>query len=103
MNLLPENATNIDVENATVDFFTYTRNDVTYYQFDTSMCEPPEPMVNSMIGLKLIDSTDHKLVMINHKKPMGLLEKISQDYDIYTEYLDDGHIKLIFSCKNVRD
>jgi hypothetical protein len=99
MKLLPENATKIDVTGATVDFYTYIKNGVTYYQFDSSQCEVPGPMVNAMSGLKLIDSTDHKLVMINHKKPMGLLEKISKDYDIVIEHLEDGRVKLIFGYK----
>ncbi|WP_345993091.1 hypothetical protein [Sulfurimonas sp. HSL-1716] len=99
MNVLPEYATKIDVPGATVDFYTYTRNDVTYYQFDTSLCEPPFPMVNAMRGIELINATDHKLVMINHKKPIGLFEKIKQNYDIFTEDLEDGRVKITFSYK----
>ncbi|MBU0719995.1 hypothetical protein KJ877_01495 [bacterium] len=102
MSLLPENATKVDVRGATVDFSTYVKNGVTYYQFDTSACVPPEPMVNAMCGLQLIDSTDHKLVMINHKKPMALLEKVSQNYQIDIEYLDDGRIKMIFTQKVIQ-
>jgi len=39
------------------------------------------------------------VVMINHKKPMGLLDKIGENYDIETEKLDDGRVKLTFSYK----
>ncbi len=99
MELLPPNAEKIDVEGATVDFYKYVKDGVTYYQFDTSRCGPPEPMVNAMSGLKLIDSPDKKLVMINHKKPMGLLDKIGDKYDIETESLEDGRVKLIFGYK----
>ena len=89
----------IDVPGATVPFFTYTIGETQYYEFDTSKCGPPEPMVNAMAGLKLIDSPNKKVVMINHKKPMGLLDKIGENYDIKTEKLDDGRVKLIFSYK----
>jgi hypothetical protein len=89
----------IEVEGATVPFFEYKIGETQYYEFDTSKCGPPEPMVNAMAGLRLIDSPDKKLVMINHKKPMGLLDKIGENYGIETEELDDGRVKLTFSYK----
>ena len=89
----------IEVPGATVPFFTYKEGETQVYEFDTSKCGPPEPMVNAMAGLKLIDSPDKKLVMINHKKPMGLLAKIEENYLIEEEALSDGRVKLIFSYK----
>ncbi len=89
----------IEIEGATVPFFTYKIGETQYYEFDSSKCGPPEPMVNAMAGLKLIDSSDKKLVMINHKKPMGLLNKIGENYTIEEENLADGRVKLIFSYK----
>jgi len=89
----------IEVPGATVPFFTYTLGETQYFEFDTSKCGPPEPMVNAMAGLKMINSADKKVVMINHKKPMGLLDKIGENYDIETEKMDDGRVKLIFSYK----
>jgi len=56
-------------------------------------------MVNAMAGLKLVNENT-KLAMINHKKPGGLLTKIGENYDIKSETLDDGRIKLIFSYKS---
>jgi len=93
------NKTAIEVEGATVPFFTYTMGETQYYEFDTSKCGPPEPMVNAMAGLKMIDGPHKKVVMINHKKPMGLLDKIGENYTIDTEKMDDGRVKLIFSYK----
>lgn len=89
----------IEVEGATVPFYEYTIGETQYYEFDTSKCGPSEPMVNAMAGLKMIDSPNKKVVMINHKKPMGLLDKIGENYEIETEKLDDGRVKLIFSYK----
>jgi len=89
----------VEVPGATVPFFTYTIGETQYYEFDTSKCGPPEPMVNAMAGLKMVDSPNKKVVMINHKKPMGLLDKIGENYDIKTEKMDDGRIKLIFSYR----
>ena len=89
----------VEVPGATVPFFTYTEGETQYYEFDTSKCGPPEPMVNAMAGLKMIDSPNKKVVMINHKKPMGLLDKIGENYDIEAENMEDGRVKLIFSYK----
>lgn len=89
----------IEVLGATVPFYTYNIGETQYYEFDTSKCGPPEPMVNAMSGLKLIKSFNQKLVMINHKKPMGLLDKVGENYEIATEKMEDGRIKLIFSYK----
>jgi len=89
----------LEVMGATVPFFTYTMGETQYFEFDTSKCGPPDPMVNAMAGLKLVDAPNKKLVMINHKKPMGLLEKISANFDITDEKLEDGRVKLVFSYK----
>ena len=90
----------IQVPGATVPFFTYKMGETQYFEFDTSKCGPPEPMVNAMAGLKLIDSADKKLVMINHKKPMGLLDKIGENFNLESEEkLNDGRVKLIFGYK----
>lgn len=99
MKQLPENAERIDVEGADVDFFTYEDNGVRIFQFDSSMTGPPSPMVNAMCGLKLIDGTDKKLVMINHKPPMGLFPKIEDRYSYIVQELEDGKHKIVFSLK----
>jgi hypothetical protein len=50
--------------------------------------------------LKLVTDSGKKLVMINHKKPMGLLNKIGENFDIEVENLADGRVKLLFSFKD---
>jgi len=90
----------LEVEGATVPFFTYTLEDTQYIEFDTSKCGPPDPMVNAMAGLKLLDAPDKKVVMINHKSPGGLLAKIGENYDISEEKLEGGLVKLTFSYRS---
>jgi len=97
MELLPKDAQKIEVAGSTVDFYTYMEDNSTVYQFDTSMTGPPEPMVNAMAGLKLIDSADKKLVMINHKAPGGLFGKIGENYDYKVEDLANGNVKVVFN------
>jgi len=89
----------IEVIGSTVDFFKQIKDGVTTYQFDTSRCTPPDPMVNAMAGLQLLDDNS-KLEMINHKSPGGLFPKVEDEFDFIQESLDDGRIKVIFTRKN---
>jgi len=99
MSLLPDNAQKIDVTGSDLDFFTYEEDGITFFQFDSSMTGPPAPMVNAMCGLKLLDNADKRLVMINHKPPMGLFPKIEANFDYVIEELEDGRHKIIFTKK----
>ena len=92
--------TELEVMGATVPFFTYTIEETQYFEFDTSKCGPPDPMVNAMAGLKLLDATNKKVVMINHKFPGGLISKIGENYDYERGKRDDGKISITFSYKS---
>jgi hypothetical protein len=87
----------LEVMGATVPFFTYTIGETQYFEFDTSKCGPPDPMVNAMAGLKLVDNSNKKLVMINHKFPGGLIAKIGENYEHTKEMMEDGRVKITFS------
>jgi len=90
----------IEVTGATVPFFTYQDGETQVFEFDTSKCGPPDPMVNAMSGLNLIDGAGKRLDMINHKKPMGLLDKIGKNYHITDSEMDNGMILISFTYKN---
>jgi len=100
MNIItkPDNAEQFSPEGATVPFFRYTINKSQIVEFDTSMCPPPEPMVNAMIGLQMVDANT-QLLMVNHKKPGGLLNKIGENYDYEAIDKADGSIQLLFSYR----
>ena len=89
----------IEVTGATVPFFTYIDGEDQVFEFDTSKCGPPDPMVNAMAGLKLIDAKNKKLVMINHKSPGGLFAKIGENYNIEQEDIEGGLVKVVFTYK----
>ena len=93
------NKQSIEVEGANVPFFTYMQGEDQIIEFDTSKCGPPDPMVNAMAGLKLLDAPNKKVVMINHKKPGGLISKIGENYNIVIDNMEDGRVKLTFSYK----
>jgi len=94
---IPSDAQKIEVEGATVDFYKLEKDGESTYYFDTSKEGPPHPMVNAMSGLKLIEGTNNKLVMINHKTPGGLFGKLADDVRHSVEELDDGLVKVTFT------
>jgi len=98
MNLIPQDAKQVEVDGATVPFVKYEKDGVTYIQFDSSRSGHPEPMINAMSGLQMIQANE-KLVMINSKAPMGLFPKIEADFDFEVEELEDGRFKITFSKK----
>lgn len=91
---IPKNAKKIEVDNSTVPFY----QDENYYYFDTSLTAVPEPMINAVAGLQLLDE-NKKLIMINHKIPMGLFPKIEAYFNYKVEELKDGNVKIIFTKK----
>ena len=91
--------TPLHLENATVTFSQYEHDGITYIEFDTSICVPPEPMINAMVALEQLTSSNVKVVMINHRNPVGLLAKVGEFYHIETIELENGKVKLIFSYK----
>jgi hypothetical protein len=100
MSLIPSEASKLDVAGATVDFFKLEKDGQSTYYFDTSKCAPPEPMVNAVSGLKLIQGTANKLVMINHKTPGGLFAKLQDDISHEIEETPSGLVKVTFSSNN---
>ena len=99
MSLIPQDAEKIEAMGSTVDFYKLAEDGVSTYYFDTSKCGPPDPMVNAMAGLQLLDENS-KLVMINHKAPGGLFPKIEADYSYVVEDLADGNVKVVFTKKS---
>ncbi len=92
-----EKTSELKLSGVTVPFVAFEKGGVEYFGFDSRECVPPEPMVNAMIGLKLLDAENKKLIMVNHRLPVGLLAKIEEFYDIKTEELENGAVKLTFS------
>ncbi len=100
MSNIPSEAVKVEVEGATVDFFKLAKDGESTYYFDTSAEGPPHPMVNAMSGLKMIKGTDGTLVMINHKAPGGLFDKLGADVQHVVENIDGGLVKVTFTYDN---
>lgn len=95
----PQDAKKFNVDQASVDFYEFQQDDITYYYFDTSMCSAPEPMINAMVGLRLLEKSSQRLVMINHTIPNGLFPKIQDNFEFEFDALPDGMYEITFSFK----
>lgn len=82
------------IDGATVPFYEHMENELRVIEFDSSMCVPPEPMVNAMLALELLKDKNTKIIMINHKSPMGLYPKIEKNFEIRESALEDGKVQL---------
>lgn len=99
MSSLPKNAHKIDVEDSTVDFYCYTKNDTEYFYFDTSETTPPNPMINAMLGLQLLKNNTQRLIMINHSIPSALFPRINQNFEFDLCEIENEKIKIEFKYK----
>ncbi|CAD7287412.1 hypothetical protein LMG7974_00291 [Campylobacter majalis] len=95
-----ENWSEFKAEGASVSFYKTIKNDIQIIGFDSRPCVPPEPMVNAMVALNMINDKSTKVVMINHKYPAGLIPKIQDKFNIERENLDGEEVKLTFSLKD---
>ncbi len=103
MSNIPSDAVKTEVNGATVDFFKLEKDGESTYYFDTSAEGPPHPMVNAMCGLKMIKGTNGTVVMINHKAPGGLFDKLDADVKYVVEDIEGGLVKVVFTYNNDSD
>ncbi|MEA3492491.1 MAG: hypothetical protein U9R27_11390 [Campylobacterota bacterium] len=92
-----DNASIVDVENATVEFTKGTIGTIPTYCFDTS--KGGHPMVNAMAGLAILEDDD-QLIMINHCAPTGLFPKIENEFDYAHQELPNGLTQIVFTKKH---
>ena len=102
MSLIPEQAEQVEVNGATVPFYKYEADGVVHYQFDSSMSGHPEPMINAMSGLQLINGNE-RLVMINSKAPMGLFPKVQDEFNFEYKEIEGGKFRILFSKRGEGD
>lgn len=66
----------IQIEGATLPFYSYEQDGRTVIEFDSTGCGCPIPMVNAMAGLKHTATSGEILHMINGFEPQGLYARI---------------------------
>ena len=86
----------IEVPRATLDFYKYEEDGLTYYEYDATKCQPPEPMVNTMVGLNLLQSENDRLVGMFFHEPFPLYERIPLTIGHEAVQQENGDFKITF-------
>ena len=86
----------VTIPMTTLDFYKYEKDGVTYYEFDATECSPPEPMVNTMHALRMIQSDKERLVGRFFHEPTPLYAKIADFFSYEAHELENGDYQITF-------
>jgi hypothetical protein len=86
----------IEVQGATLDFYKYEEDGLTYYEFNATRCQPPEPMINAISGIRLLKSENDRLVGIFFHEPFPLYERIPLTIAHEAQELESGDVNVTF-------
>lgn len=90
----------ISIPRATLDFYRYEEDGLTYYEFDATLCQPPEPMINAIMGLSLLKNKNDRLVGIFFHEPFPLYERVPLTISHEAIELENGDFKIIFKLED---
>ena len=86
----------IKVPHATLDFYKYEEDGLIFYEFNATECSPPEPMVNAMSGIRLLQHKNERLVGYFFHEPFPLYGKIPDTFTHEAVELDSGDFRIVF-------
>lgn len=86
----------IAIPRATLDFYKYEEDGLVYYEFNATECQPPEPMVNAIIGLGMLKEENERLVGMFFHEPSPLFDRIGEDFSHISTELESGDFKIVF-------
>ncbi len=91
--------TPFEVPGATLEFFTYKQDGITYIEYDATECTPPEPMVNTIYALKMINDKNTRLVGRFFHEPFPLYERVKEAFSYSAKELETGDFEVVFRKK----
>jgi len=86
----------VDIPMTTLDFYKYEKDGLTYYEFDATECSPPEPMVNTLNALRMIQNENERLAGRFFHEPTPLYAKIRDFFTYEAQELQNGEYKITF-------
>ena len=89
----------VKLPRATLDFYKYDEDGLTYYEYDATGCQPPEPMVNTMVGLSLLTSKNDRLVGIFFHEPFPLYDRLPLNISHEAKQLESGDFRITFKLE----
>ena len=91
----------VQIPRATLDIFKYELDGLIFYEFDATACQPPEPMVNTMVCLSLLQDENFRLVAAFFHEPTPLFEKTSVKYSHEATELESGDFRVVFQKRSM--
>jgi hypothetical protein len=89
----------VKLPRATLDIYKYTEDGITYYEFDATNSQPPEPMINTIVCLGMINKENEKVVGTFFHEPTPLYDRISNDFNYEATELKSGDFRIVFTKK----
>ena len=89
----------IEIPRATLDVYTYEKDELRFFEFDATRCEPPEPMVNTIVCLSLIENKNDRLLGKFFHEPAPLYDKVGDKFSHTAVELENGDFEIIFALK----
>ena len=86
----------IAVPRTTLGIYKFEEDGLNFYEFDATMCQPPEPMVNTIVCLGLLKNENDRLIVTYFHEPTPLYERIASTYSYKSIELDNGDIRVVF-------
>ena len=86
----------IKLPRATLDFYRYERDGLLFYEFDATASQPPEPMVNTIVGLNALQNEQDRLVGIFFHEPIPLYERLGSKIIHEATELESGDFRIVF-------
>ena len=86
----------VEVARATLPFHKYEEDGLTYYEFNATECQPPEPMVNTMVAMSLLKSQSDRVVGIYFHEPFPLYERLPAAIKRESTELNNGDFRVVF-------
>ncbi len=86
----------IVVPRATLDIYNYEENGLNIYEFNATECSPPEPMVNTIVILEMLQKENDRLVVIFFHEPVPLYERLAQNFSYESKELESGDFEVTF-------
>jgi len=86
----------VEVPRATLPFHKYEEDGLTYYEFDATECQPPEPMVNTMVAMSLLKSENDRVVGVYFHEPFPLYERLPAAVKRESSELPSGDVRVEF-------
>jgi len=86
----------IVVPRTTLDIYNYEKDGLNIYEFNATECSPPEPMVNTIVVLEMLQNENDRLIVIFFHEPVPLYERLAQNFSYESKELDNGDFEVTF-------